>query len=93
MKILSSSITPAQVQALQNFAMNVLGVSLKRIDNTWPCCNYKYRVYFEAKEGFYGSWNLIPVLEAIFGNAIYFWDDCYLCGLKEDANPNRIYNK
>lgn len=92
MKILSpSSITPAQIGALQNYALNVLGVSVERIDNTWDCCKYKYRVFVKVHK-FYASWHLVPVLNAIFGGATYFWDDCYLCGLKENAKSEHLYN-
>lgn len=78
-----SGITPAQLQAIRNYALNVLGVSVELIRGTWPCCKYRYMLHVDSKQRFYAAWELEKVLSEIFGAAEYFWDDTFLCELKK----------
>lgn len=58
-------------------------MNVMRIDKTWSCCDYKWIVAIERDVWSVESSNyILNTLRKWFGNAEYFWDDCYLCGKK-----------
>lgn len=58
-------------------------LKITRIDNTWSCCNYKYRVFVEDYGFDMQKHNYIKeTLEKWFGDAKYFWGNMWLAGKK-----------
>ena len=95
---MKTTITPAKLESLKNFVKNYLGKNILQIDQTWNCCKYQYRFFVENCD-LTEHRDLLHVLEAIFGGAIFFDSslkgyDVYLCGLKEGCeNIAHLYNK
>ena len=58
-------------------------MNVVRIEPTWPCCNYKWIVGVKRDVWSIESTNyILETLRKWFGEAEYFWNDCYLCGKK-----------
>lgn len=94
----NNTLTPAKFQALKNFTVNSLGVHVIKIDSTWNCCKYRYRVFVDDTT--LGThYELLPVLEKIFGGAVFLdaslhGYSVYLCSLKNGCeNTVNLYNK
>lgn len=70
-------------------------VNVRRIDETWNCCKYVYRVFIECDGVSCCYHNEIKTkLEEWFGVVEYFWDDMWLCELKPNCeNVTHLYNK
>lgn len=68
-------------------------VNVRKIDSTWNCCKYVYRVFVEGAT-FSDSAEIKATLKEWFGAVEYLWDDVYLCELKPDCeNVEHLYNK
>lgn len=60
-------------------------INVTHIDQTWPCCNYKFRVFVKdyniSKHDY-----IIETLKKWFGDAKFFWgsggETMFLCALK-----------
>lgn len=73
-KNIFGSVTPAQLQALENYC-NSKGHEITGIFDTWTICRFKYSVNIKTN-GL--DLQLSKVLNSIFGTAEYFWNDSYL---------------
>jgi len=55
-------------------------INVTHIDQTWPCCNYKFRVFVKRTVGNHRY--VLETLKKWFGEAEYYWEDMYLCAKK-----------
>ncbi len=57
-------------------------MNVTEIVPSWSCCRYKFMV--RVKEYSFSKSNyVVETLKKWFGDAEYFWDNCYLCELKK----------
>ena len=58
-------------------------INVVRISKAWSCSSYKWIVAIDRKAWSVENSNyIIETLRKWFGEAEYFWNDCYLCGKK-----------
>lgn len=55
-------------------------INVTLIDDTWSCCNYKWRVF--VADAHTNHKYILETLKKWFGDAEYFWDNMFLCGKK-----------
>ncbi len=68
-------------------------VSVRHIDDTWNCCKYVYRVFVEGAT-FCDHNEVMATLKEWFGEVEYFWENMWLCQLKEGCeNKPNLYCK
>ena len=68
-------------------------VSVRRIDETWNCCKYVYRVFL-TDYTFADYKEVEATLKEWFGEVEYFWENMWLCQLKEGCeNKPNLYCK
>ena len=67
--------------------MDTKVLNISKIDRTWPCCAFRYRVFI--KSSFLDREKFAYVLETLskwFGSAVYYWCSegsyCFLCDKK-----------
>ena len=56
-------------------------INVISIEPAWQCCTYKLQVW--VKDAYKNREYVLETLRKWFGEAEYYWDDCYLCSFKK----------